>query len=442
VIRLLRSHTGEISFLLDGTRTLLRDTLLNAYQFSTYRSLFHLCGVDEHTLRADAIRALRRLNPSFKKDYVSLQKDSLERIQTRPFTTDWTSGSTAKPMLRLSSPEDEEAEAEAVRRAFQSSGITRDDRVAFLDVGASDIYLFYGRVLSAMGNPGPYFVKVTRRQNVSARLIARLRPTVVISVPSVLSRCLADLALEKNRAPAWDLRKIIYIGEAMHSRLKAQIRRELSAACLSFYGTTEVGSVGIECERSGEIHIPLDLMFPTLLPHEGRTVRTLGPKSYEGVVAWTSLRFRDHPLIKFCVGDLVRISLRTCPCGSPFPALRFERRLDHSFGLFGIKFTYDLFLDRIHEAVGGAPHLEIHVSHGTSQSQNAGPSRIRFILEKRYRHYVKRCTEEILATHPIEDFVERGLLQISFQFVPATYFHRRKTRRIVLVRSQSSSPIA
>lgn len=100
--------------------------------------------------------------------------------------------------------------------------------------------------------------------------------------------------------------------------------------------------------------------------------------------------------------------------------------------LFGIKFSYDLFLDRIQKAVGSAANLEIRAFQGTSGSRNAEPSRINFVLADCYRPYVKRCKAEVLAIHPMEDFIERGLLQITFEFVPVAHFHRRKTRRMVL----------
>ena len=428
MVRLIRSQTGEVSFVLDGTLALLRSALRNAYRFPTYRGLFHRRGVDENMLRVDTTRAFRQLSPSSKTDYIFLQNDSFERIHSRRFATDWTSGSTAKPLLRISSPSDEAGEAEAVRRAFHSCGISRDDRVAFLDVGASDIYLFYGRVLSALGVRGTCFIKTSRRQGTAAHAIARLKPTVIVSVPSVLGKCLMDLALQKSKLPGWDLRKVIYIGEAMTSRLRSEIRQKLGAACLSFYGTTEVGSVGIECERSEGIHIPLDLMIPTLIPHEGRVLRLRAPNSYEGVLAWTSLTFRDHPVIKYCVSDLVHISLRACACGSPFPTMHFQRRLDHSLSLFGIKFSYELFLEHIQRAVGSPADLEIRALQAASDSRNTESFRISFVLADCYRPYLNRCKAEILAIHPMEDFVDRGLLQLRFHFEPVTHFHRRKTR--------------
>ena len=432
MIKLLHNKRGEISFTSERALPLLRDTLRNAADFPTYAALFRRAKVSKKTAQADTETAFSRVPPIVKSDFAALQRDSFQRVQNREFANDWTSGSTASPILRIASPADEAAEAEAVSRAFRSVGISPQDRVVFFDVGASDIYLFYARVLHALGVFGSCFVKAGSDRKISARDVARFKPTIIISVPSVIGNCLHYLAEEKKAQFDWSIRHLIYISEPISPWVASEARRTLGATCLSFYGTTEVGSVGIECVCSGGIHIPLDLFCPTLLPYQGHDVRLVSKDAYEGPIAWTSLKFRDHPVVKFCVGDLVRITLGGCACGNPAPTMHFLMRLNHAISLFGIKFSYNLFLEEIEHSIGLPINLEIRVLLGTAGPSRDKPAQLCFVIEQRYRQFLNRCRATVLAIHPLDDFVERKLLEIRFQLVSSSYFHQRKTRRLIV----------
>ncbi len=432
MIETLRSPTGHVTLFQGDAKERFRTILKNAARFPAYQEHFHRSGISSELLSVASIETiLSRLEPFDKNGYMRLQEDSLRLQQSNHFTTDWTSGSTAKPILKFTSQGDEEAEAEAVRRAFRGVGLTRKDRVVCYDVGASDIYLFYARVLNEIGLRGACFVKALSNYNRSIETLLRLEPSAIISVPSVLRHSVDALISQKGKGRKWLVKKIIYIGEPMERALRTKIQEQLGARCYSFYGTTEIGSIGIECAQSQGIHIPTDILVPTLLPHNEsrKSVRRVSSTRSEGILAWTSLRFKDQPVVMYRVNDLAEIDVAPCKCGDLTPRMYFRGRVDHTFFLFGITFTYDLFLTTVQRVLSAPAHLELRIQRSSGHdSRNA--DRLILILDAKYRSHIHDCYNRILAIHPIQDFVERNLLEVSFRCVSSGYFFRRKTRRL------------
>ncbi len=437
MIRVISSRRGHVSFITDGIENEIAKTLRNAdRRFPTYRSFFERNGINIGTLSdAELVNALTELDPFSKSDYLALQQDSLEVQASTLFTIDSSSGSTFKPILKFTSPHDDEAEAAAVRLVLDQLRLVPSDRVLCVDVGASDIYLFYSRILCERGIRAPSFLSITNEYRHYGSLVARLDPTVIISVPSVLNHILDGLVAANRARGSHSLRKVLYIGEPMDDMLRERIHGQLGAECFSFYGTTEVGSVGAECCEHNGIHVPLELFVPTLIPwpHGTKRVARLERYVYEGAVAWTTIRKREQPAIVYAVNDLVRLDTRPCRCGLESPRIHFVRRIDEAFSLFGLTFTYDVFLRGISRCLGELVDLEVRVERNAEVESIQARDCLTFVLADRFRHVERFCREGVLSIYPIDSMVWCGLLRIRFRFVEEGYFHRRKTRRLELI---------
>ncbi len=439
----MSSRLGHVSFLGDGVEKDIAGTLRNANKrFPTYRKFFERHGVCVDTLSDNSlVDALTELGPFRKSDYLTLQQEGLEVQATCPFTIDTSSGSTSKPILKFTSPNDDEAEAAAVRLAFDQLGLGHQDCVLCLDVGASDIYLFYSRILCERGIRAPCFLSITNQYSRYGSLVARLNPTVIISVPSVLNHILDGIVAAYGAADLCSLSKVIYIGEPMDDTLRERIRVQLGAESYSFYGTTEVGSVGAECRQHDGIHVPLELFVPTLFPwpEHAKKVTKLGQGVYEGAIAWTSLRNKDQPVIMYAVNDLVQIDTRPCRCGLGSPRMRFLHRTDEAFSLFGLTFTYDVFLREVSRVVGELADIELRIEQGI-RGESAGPrDRLTLVLAERFRQAEKFCRDGVLSIYPLDSMVSCGLLDIRFRFVEEKYFHQRKTRKVRVIDYRSQT---
>lgn len=434
-MRILRS-AGNVSFLAEGIEHRLGPAIRAAcHRFSTYRNFFGRQGLRLDELSdLDLVTALVSLTPLTKADYRALQQESFEQQSSSPFMIDTSSGSTSKPVLKFTSPRDEEAELEAAVKAFRSLGLSEKDRVVCLDIGASEIYLFYGRALYECGVHETSFVSVTPDYKIAVHKVARLNPTVIISVPSVLLHLVDSPTAVHESMRASSLTTIVYIGEHMDDHLREQIRLKWGASSFSFYGTTEVGSVGMECSEHAGIHVPLELFVPTLTPWlKQSTTHEPYETAFEGAIAWTSVRMQDQPVLMYAVNDLVQIDPTPCGCGLSSPRMRFLQRTDDSFSIFGLTYTYDVFREAIQRALGASPNLELCLEIGALRREERQADRLTLTLPDAFYPFQQSLQKSVLEIYPLSSLVSCGFLEVALRFARRDYFHRRKSRKVRIV---------
>lgn len=425
------SAAGGMSFVSSAKIDKLRTTLLHAFdRFDVYRAHFEQSGIKRADLEdAGVLAAFAQLAPINKAIYAQLQDESLRLQSGRAFVVDPSSGTTGVPVLKFTSPADDEAEASVVRAAFARVGVAADIRCACLDIGASQIYLFYMSVMQQLGVRDPVLFKLTSDPERTVHLLRRYDPDLLVSIPSVLKRCIAPLR-EAFAATGGRLRKIVYIGEPMEEALRRELEEALAVKCYSFYGTTEIGSVCIECSEHSGMHVPLEMAVPTLhsWPHE-QPLYEPAPSRYRGIVSWTSLGIRDQPVVKYAVNDLVEIDLRRCGCGDASPRLLFRHRVDEAFFLYGITFTYEFFLDLIESALGQPVQLALRVIHRRG-ARGAVSDEIVVMLEEVWQRAEEEILEALSSVHPLSELIWSGFLRLTCEFVGQTEFATRKVRRV------------
>ena len=426
----LRSESGTVSFVDDFSRERLRSLLLHANDnFELYRTQFSKCGILRNDLlETDPYPTFSRLKTIGKEEYAQLQTQSFIAQSHGHFVVDPSSGSTGAPTLKFTSSDDDSAEAEAVRIALRSLGVGPQTRCACLDIGSSQIYLFYMSILREFGVENPMFIKLTSDTLRPVKLLREYDPNLLISIPSVLKRVFPTL--QAHYTGASELRQIVFIGEPMEHTLRKQLETNLHAECYSFYGTTEIGSIGIECSGHDGIHVPLNLFIPTLSPWPDSSERCeVGTARYRGQIAWTSIGIRGQPAVKYSVNDLVEIDLNVCSCGETSPRMIFVHRTDEAFFLYGLTLTYDFFLDVIEESLDYPVSLEIQVGHvvesGTIFDQ------IVLVMDRSFQDMEQLLRNALVNTHPVSELVSSKFLKLEFEFLPPQQLLRRKARKLV-----------
>lgn len=171
-------------------------------------------------------------------------------------------------------------------------------------------------------------------------------PVVMEANPSLLAR-FARWAWREGK-PVYQPRLITLTYEfpsALHLR---QIRRVFSCPIASSYGSTESGYMFMECER-GRLHQNTAFCRADIIAVRGIRDRNVGR------VLATTFRNRWFPLLRFDVGDLVRIAQEPCPCGRDFGLTlsSVEGRLVSLFVATGGKLVTHGRLDRAMAAVEG-----------------------------------------------------------------------------------------
>jgi len=154
-------------------------------------------------------------------------------------------------------------------------------------------------------------------------MIARVRPTAIVAVPSFLR-----LVAEKARATGFDLargpvQKAVCIGEPIRDRelrLNSSgrtIEAAWGAKVYSTYGVTELANSLCECAAGVGGHLHDEQLHLEILDDDGQPVAD----GEIGEVVATTLGVEAMPLIRYRTGDCAAIFRSPCACGRATPRL-------------------------------------------------------------------------------------------------------------------------
>jgi phenylacetate-coenzyme A ligase PaaK-like adenylate-forming protein len=305
-----------------------------------------LCAADG----SDPVARLGAMPATDKATYrTTLAREALAGLGNENFVIDLSSGSTSRPVGRFCRTADDLSEQAATERAFRRAGIGRGDRVVFADVGAAQIYDFYGRAARALGAADVAYLHMTADLDATLAALRKLHPDVFLTIPSLLARAGNRLGAVWSRENS-PLRCLISTGEAMPASQRAAIEGAWGCRVMSLYGTTETGCLASECVCEDGHHFDVDAHVLTL-----RHAQRLGPDTLEGELLMTTVEMYTHAVVKYAVGDMVRVSLAPCPCGDPAPRVWHLRRVQDAFVFAGEKFHHGMILDALRAV---APELD------------------------------------------------------------------------------------
>lgn len=161
-------------------------------------------------------------------------------------------------------------------------------------------------------------------------------PTLLATYPS------AALMLAEEHAAgrlAIAPREIWTGGEALSAPMRAAIEGAFGCPVANSYGASEFLALAAPC-RCGVLHLNSDWVI--LEPVDAQD-RPVPPGEPGAATLLTNLANHAQPLIRYRLGDRVRLLAHPCACGSALPALEVEGRVDDSLVL--------------HDAHGGAVRL-------------------------------------------------------------------------------------
>jgi phenylacetate-CoA ligase len=390
-----------------------RDHLSKEFPF--YNARFAASGV----AAADCEVAALDLCPVLtRNDYALLERDVVARTGKGQFLADLSSGTTGPRRTRIATAIDDAAEAALCQRFFQQCGIGPDDRVLALDVGNPDLYVFYGEVLQRLGVDSFAFGSVTSAFDVARDGLFALSPTTLLTIPSVLHRVSPALLGRSTSESVRQPRRVIYLGETMPLALR-RVFEGRGIEVFGFYGSTEIGSVAGECGAHQGMHIYNDAAVPTIL--EPTRIGT----QIAGEVAWTTLHFKDHPLMKYATGDRVTIDTDPCDCGRSSPRLISVNRVEDGFVIFAHKFQHSMFLDALRSVGIHATFMQIEVTDA--------PPRIRvsFYLPADLQSQAVTIRDVFADVDEMPYLLDHGFVEYECHFVQAPRGSERKLRRVL-----------
>ena len=415
----------------DGAATVVtRDGLVHARlealfcrlqaQSTYYRAQIAATGIGSD----DPIALLGALPETNKAIYrTTLVPETLAALGDASFVTDFSSGSSSRPVLRFCRMADDLSEQETTEQAFRRAGIREGDRLVLMDVGAAQIHDFYARAARNLGAIDITYLHLTRDLDAALGALGRLRPSVLLTIPTLLVRAASqfDRFWPRSGCP---LRCLISTGEAMPTSLRLAAKQAWFCRVMSLYGTTETGVVASECVCEDGHHVDVAAHVLTV-----RAPHWIDAYTVEGELLITTPHVYTHSVVKYAVGDVVRISVRSCGCGEPTPRLWHLGREQEEFVFAGEKFAYSMILGALQKAVSDLHALTLEI-----EDVAAGHEQVvmRAILPEAFRPRA----HELLAVlregiFEIDSLVRFGLVRLEIDFRPPSEEAGRKRRHVI-----------
>ncbi len=301
--------------------SLLREHAAYALEHSPfYRRVLRAAGVDPRALTLDGLAAL----PFTDKSHLEEQNDDFLAVPpNRIVDIVLSSGTTGKPTRVMYTRRDLDRLAYNERLSFEGCGVTADD-VALLTCTLDRCFvagLAYFLGLQSLGAACIRNGHGTMESHLD--IIARLKPTMIVGVPSFLRKLGQYLEANGVKASATGVRKLVCIGEPLRDRGLAllPLGRDLeaiwNARAYSTYASSEIVTTFCECTAQCGGHLHPDLAIVEIVDENGRAV----PDGDVGEVVVTPFAVEGMPLIRFKTGDMSFLAGGACACGRFSPRL-------------------------------------------------------------------------------------------------------------------------
>ncbi|GAA3080186.1 phenylacetate--CoA ligase family protein [Streptosporangium carneum] len=229
-----------------------------------------------------------------------LLADGFTDANTRAATT---SGSSGIPITIRNSERDLGYLRATYLQDMLSNGLRPADRIAYFRVAP-----FLRHPLERAGVLRGFHIPTDRTLDEQVAAFLAARPTFLIGFPNVIASVVDEL---RRRGLAHEgVRTVLFGGERLTPTARAHILDYFGATHREVYASVEVFTIARTCPR-GSLHLrTTDLVVE--VEHEDGTVSV---EDGQGEILVTRLRSEAMPLIRYRLGDRVRITPNDCPCG-------------------------------------------------------------------------------------------------------------------------------
>ncbi|HXD78719.1 MAG TPA: AMP-binding protein [Puia sp.] len=304
----------------DRIRSMQEQRLRELMAYTAARSPFYRELAERHRIDFGAIRALEDLTaipPTTKEDLQRRNEDFLcvPRERVAEYTT--TSGTLGSPVTIALTAGDLDRLAYNEYHSFLCADGTPSD-VYQLMLTLDRQFMAGIAYYSGIRRLGAGVIRVG--PGVPAlqwETIRRLRPTVLVAVPSFLLKLIAHAKESQIDLGHTSVRSAICIGENIRQAdlslniLGRKIREAWDIRLYSTYASTEMQTAFTECREGRGGHLQPELLIAELLDDRDMPV---GP-GIPGEVTVTTLGIEGMPLIRYKTGDICTWSGEPCACG-------------------------------------------------------------------------------------------------------------------------------
>jgi phenylacetate-CoA ligase len=282
-----------------------------------YRQLF-----EKHAIEIEKITTLEDLNiiPTTSKEDIQLHgKDCVCVPETSISEYTTTSGTLGEPVVFPLTENDLNRLAYNEYLSFKQAEISHSD-IILLTI-TSDRCFMAGlaytlgarKVGAALIRTGPGLPEM------QWNMIARLKPTVIIAVPSFLLKMIEFAEKKGIDFIKSSIQKAICVGESLRNEdltpnvLAKKITTKWPIQLFSSYASTEMSTAFTECAHGKGGHLSPELLIVECLDENENPVQN----SETGEITITTLGVEGVPLLRYKTGDIARLHYEPCTCGNP-----------------------------------------------------------------------------------------------------------------------------
>ena len=407
-----------------GARIALRRSLIYAHsRFDVYRDSMAKARISADDLKThDPVKLIESLPILEGNDFYKLANEAFT-IANEIVDLEASSGTTGHRKRRAITYSDEISESKFLGQLFRVCGLDVHDRVACLATGPLTLMVSFTRALEELGVFETYALSTGPEPAATIDDLLALDPTAIITVPSVLERCLNALVSGLRKHPHAKLRSIIYVGEQIRDQIRTVLTENLDLEIFGYYGASETSALGIECQAHKGIHLFTDQNY--------FEVSTKEVDDTYGQLLVTTLRQEGLPLIRYSIGDLVKMRPDDCSCGLSNPRVDVLERNDGSVSLLGIKVSYDSIHHAVYRDRDPIGPIEVLLSNDCRE-------KITLVLPDSLVPEETSIRRSLTGKEPDIAYLFAGkFVELELVFVNVAYFRSiRKNRRIIDLRTQ------
>ena len=322
-----------------------------SFDFSRFKNIdFSEHGIIEkiqNNLLKEHIHYCRNNSPYYKKvlNKINPTDISLDNLVDLPFTdkTDiensndeflsvpaekivdivLSSGTTGKPTKIMYTENDLRRLAYNEEKSLKASGITSKD-IVLLTCTMDRCFVAGLAYFLGLRNIGASVIRNgvgTIESHVE--LINRLKPTVIVGVPTFLKKLGVHLNGMDSESVLLNINRLICIGEPVRDKylqplyIADELQKLWKAKVYSTYASTETITTFCECEKQLGGHLLPDLGIVEIVNESGNVL----PVGELGEIVMTPLSVEGMPLIRFKTGDISFLADEPCRCGRNSPRL-------------------------------------------------------------------------------------------------------------------------
>jgi len=281
-----------------------------------YSRLFKQNNIDVTSIRTKKDLAL--IPPTEKQDLQLYNNDFICVSEDKIIDYVTTSGTLGEPVTFVLTDNDLKRLAYNEYTSLRYAGISSSDKVQ-LTVTLDRRFMAGLAYFSGLRKIGAGIIRVgPGNLDLQWDTILRIKPTVLIAVPSFLLQLL-EFAKEKGIGyKSSSIKKVICIGDAIRNQdfslneLSKKILQDWPLALHSTYASTEMGTAFTECSHGRGGHVIPQLIIVECLDENNNPV----PEGTPGELVVTPLGVEGMPLVRFKTGDITVLYKEQCLCGS------------------------------------------------------------------------------------------------------------------------------